>query len=128
MNDYSDIINNKRKEPNYRHPRMSIYNRSAIFAPFAALTGYSEEINETSRTTSSKIELSEEYKDKINEKLINIGTNQKVSIEYFVKDRKKTGGKYITISGIVKKIDYVKKEIIFEDKTIINIENIININ
>ena len=39
-----------------KHPRMSIYNRSAQFAPFAALTGHSESIKETARLTDEQIE------------------------------------------------------------------------
>lgn len=127
MDDYKDIIGIKRPEISIKHPRMSIYNRSGIFAPFAALSGYKEEINETSRITDNKIELSEDYKDIINNKLINLDTNQEVSIEYFVKDNKKTGGKYITKTCKIKKIDYIKKEIIMIDKSIIPINNIINI-
>ena len=47
MNEYKDIINLPHFEPKY-HQRMTIYNRSAQFAPFAALTGYEEAIIETS--------------------------------------------------------------------------------
>ena len=45
---YSDIIN----LPHYvskKRPRMSIEQRSAQFAPFAALTGYEDEIEEAGR-------------------------------------------------------------------------------
>ena len=127
MDDYKDIVNNKRPEPNYKHPRMSIYNRSAIFAPFAALTGYKEEINEESRLTDDKIELSDDYKEKINKKLISLDINQNITIEYFVKDSLKKGGKYITKTDKIKKIDYINKTIIMSDKSIIPINNIINI-
>ena len=42
---YKEIINMKHHEPNKdKHPRMSLYNRAAQFAPFAALTGYEESI------------------------------------------------------------------------------------
>lgn len=128
MDEYKDIIGLNRPEPGYKHPRMTIYNRSAIFAPFAALSGYKEEIIETSRVTDSKIELSDDLKDRINDKLINLEDNQEITIEYFIKDKKKVGGKYIKKVGIVKKIDYITKEIKLFDKTVIPIENIININ
>ena len=127
MNDYKDIINLKRWEPNYKHPRMTIYNRSAIFAPFAALSGYKEEIIETARITDSEIELDEDLKNKINDKLINLKNNDEIDIEYFVKDSKKLGGKYIRKIGIIRKIDYTFKKIILMDKTVIPIKNIINI-
>ena len=48
MEDYSDIIN----MPHYvskMHPQMSMMQRAAQFAPFAALTGYSEAIKEAEK-------------------------------------------------------------------------------
>ena len=39
-----------------RHPHMSIHDRAAQFAPFAALTGYKEAIEETERLAEKKIE------------------------------------------------------------------------
>ena len=54
---YDDIINLSRWEPK-NHSRMSIENRSSIFAPFSALSGYHEAIIETGREVSFKHELS----------------------------------------------------------------------
>ena len=45
-NDYDDIINLPHYEPKH-HPRMSMWNRAAQFAPFAALTGYDAAIRDT---------------------------------------------------------------------------------
>ena len=45
MEDYSDIINMPH-HVSKRHPQMSMMQRAAQFAPFAALTGYSEAIKE----------------------------------------------------------------------------------
>ena len=72
MNDYDDIININHYEPNYKHPRMSIFNRSAQFAPFAALTGFDDEVKETQRLTDQKKELDEDEKSNINNKLLEI--------------------------------------------------------
>ena len=47
-NDYDDIINLPHYEPK-NHPRMSMRNRAAQFAPFAALTGYDDAIKDTAR-------------------------------------------------------------------------------
>ena len=44
--DYSDIINLPHHQST-RHPRMSMHDRAAQFAPFAALSGHSEAIEET---------------------------------------------------------------------------------
>lgn len=46
--EYDDIIN----LPHHvspRHPRMSLQARAAQFAPFSALTGYSDEIEKSAR-------------------------------------------------------------------------------
>ena len=42
---YADIIELPHYEPKH-HPRMSMWNRAAQFAPFAALTGYDDAIQE----------------------------------------------------------------------------------
>ena len=55
---YDDIINHKHHE-SLRHPRMPRINRAAQFAPFAALTGYENAIEEAGRLTESKIILEE---------------------------------------------------------------------
>lgn len=124
--DYSDIINLDR--PISYHKKMSIDARASQFAPFAALTGYSDEIKETERITDKKIDLSEDKMISINKKLEWIQNNIKnkplVEIDYFIKDKKKEGGEYIKYKGRVKKIDNIYKKVIFEDKTIIEINNI----
>lgn len=116
MDNYEDIINLPHPDPKH-HPRMSIYARSAQFAPFAALTGYEEQVYETGRTTNIKHELTEEEMLQINDILVEVSKkkNCNVSITYFVKDAKKSGGKYYTLDGIVKKIDKYKKQIIVND-------------
>ena len=111
-----------------RHPRMSLSNRAAQFSPFAALTGHKAAINETARLTDEKQILSEDVIAKLNEQLNlikeNIGTNQTVTITYFVPDDKKSGGAYISNTGVVKKIDEYNHTVILTDKTVIPIEQI----
>lgn len=126
MSKYDDIINLPRYE--IKHKRMSIEARSAQFAPFSALTGYEDEVRETGRITDNKIELSEEQKEKISHKLqLALDNKNEVNITYFVKDSKKLGGKYIEKIGVLKKYDFIKKMIIFEDKTLVPIEDVTNI-
>ena len=67
-NNYDDIIN----LPNHtslNHKRMSMENRAAQFAPFSALTGYKEEVIEATRLTEKRIELSNEVKEIISNKI-----------------------------------------------------------
>ncbi|MDO4187652.1 MAG: hypothetical protein Q4D29_01560 [Lachnospiraceae bacterium] len=48
MNNYDDIIEiDYEKIKSKRHPQMSRLQRAAQFAPFAALTGHEEAIEET---------------------------------------------------------------------------------
>lgn len=48
MNNYDDIINLPH-HVSKKHSQMSIWNRAAQFAPFAALTGYDNVITETAK-------------------------------------------------------------------------------
>lgn len=130
MNKYKDIINLPH-HVSKNHPRMSLNNRSAQFAPFSALTGYSEKIKETARITDKKIELDEGLKTVINNRLQIIKENIKsvpqVTITYFIKDQRKSGGSYKTIITNIKKIDEINKTITLIEGPKINIDDIINI-
>ena len=131
MSKYDDIINLDHYELKY-HKKMSMESRAAQFAPFAALTGYSEEIKEVSRLTDDRIDMFDDYKLIIDRKLQeikeHINERLKVSVIYFIKDNKKKGGKYIEYIGIIRRIDLVNKVIIFIDGKKINIKDILDIN
>lgn len=61
IHDYGDIINLPyKKSKKYKH--MSQKDRAAQFAPFAALTGHKQLIQETQRLTEDKKELDENKK------------------------------------------------------------------
>jgi len=127
---YSDIINLPH-HVSKKHPQMSIEARAAQFAPFAALTGYGDAVKETARLTSERIEINDEVKEILNNKLRiiqkEINNSPKVTVTYFIPDLKKKGGKYVTITGNVKKIDQYKHIIILQDYTEILITEIIGI-
>ena len=128
--DYFDIIS--RQHPtSKKHTRMSNKNRAAQFAPFAALTGYEESIEETARLTDSRIELGEDEIKEINAKLNfikeHIKERPKVTITYFQPDEKKDGGKYTVATGKVRRIDEFNRIIIFEDMMEIAIDEITEI-
>lgn len=53
-NDYSDIINLPH-HVSTKHPQMSMWNRAAQFAPFAALTGYDDAIKETAKENEKEM-------------------------------------------------------------------------
>lgn len=130
MNKYEDIINLHHYESIY-HPRMSIDKRAGQFAPFAALTGYDEEIEETARLTTSKHILDEESVDKLNENLNiikeNVNKHLEIKITYFIADLKKEGGKYINKTGKVKSLDLVNGYIKMIDNEKIYLDDITEI-
>lgn len=124
---YEDIIN--LPHPNSdKHPRMSLYDRAAQFAPFSALTGHKSAIDETARLTDEKLELDEYTILKLNEKIQIIKDNLYLfplaEITYFIPDERKLGGKYISYVGNIKRIDEYEKILIMTDETIIPIEMI----
>lgn len=127
---YNDIINLPH-HVSKTHPRMSLHDRAAQFSPFAVLTGHEEEINESARLTEKKLELDEDEKIRINEKLQfiknNIDKDITVTFTYFVPDVKKAGGEYRKITGKVKKINIYEHKIIMSEGMIINIEDIIDV-
>ena len=104
------------------HPQMSIYDRSAQFAPFAALVGYDEAIKEQARTVDSKVELGIDKVEEINKTIallsINEGQHPPISVTYFLKDKVKNGGNYLQYSGRLKRIDTMEKELVFPNKKI----------
>ena len=114
-----------------KHPRMSMAARAAQFAPFAALTGYGDAIKETARITDQQLELDENEKALLNEKLQllrqHLPGKPKITITYFVPDTKKAGGSYQTITGFVKKLQEYEHRLIMTDGTIIPIDAIIEL-
>ena len=102
-----------------KHPKMSMLQRAAQFSPFAALTGYEEAVEETARHTDEKAELSEYQIAVINNKL-NVALEKKdqnpvLNITFFKPDTRKQGGDYITISGVIKKVDEITHDIVLKN-------------
>ena len=127
---YDDIINLPH-HVSKKYPQMSLYARSAQFAPFAALTGYEDAVKETAREVSQKIELDEDLKLILDSKLHMLmelaDKNPELTVTYFVKDLKKEGGKYVTVTGVLKKLDSIKKLIYLKNGNEISIDEIIDI-
>lgn len=126
---YKDIINIKYPFP-LKKERQSMSTRAGMFAPFAALTGYGDQVKETERYTDYEVFLDEDNKNLLDEKLNYIRMHLDevlISVVYFVKDKYKSGGKYITKTGKINKVDNYHREIVFDDKDKIKISNIIKI-
>lgn len=130
MKKYDDIINLPHHISSI-HPQMSMHDRAAQFSPFAALTGYDRAIKESSRLTESKIELDDYEKAILDQRIFLLLEHLKelpeVRITYFKPDELKAGGKYISVSGVVKKIDSYEKKLILEDRKTIAVCDILSI-
>ena len=124
---YEDIVNLP-PHISKRHPQPSMMDRAARFAPFAAITGYEEMVLEEARITEERIDLDEGTLSILNEKLNMIqefiDEEPEVTITYFEPDKKKTGGAYVSITGVVKRIDEYERLVIMTDGKKIRIEDI----
>ncbi len=129
-NRYDDIID--LPHPTSRkHPRMSILDRAAQFAPFAALSGHADALVETARLTDRRIDLDEEAKAVLDQKqqilFDRIVEHPEISVTWFKPDPKKEGGQYITTTGYLKRIDESKQLLILLDGFKISIGDICEI-
>lgn len=129
MSKYDDIIDLSR--PESHHPHLGVDSRASQFSPFAALTGYDEQVKETARLTNRRIEVDDGLREILNNKLNYINEHIKespiISITYFVEDKKKDGGEYITHEGIIKRIDIPNNKVIYKDNTKIDMKDILSI-
>ena len=114
--------------PKSKYPKMSMLDRAAQFAPFAALTGHKEAILEQQRTTQTKRILSNEEKLEINEKIIELmNLKSKCRIIYFEKDKTKSGGQYMESVLSFKRLDELNKILCFKENIQIQIDDIVDI-
>ncbi len=124
MGKYDDIIHLPH-HVSAKHPQMPALDRAAQFSPFAALTGYETAIAETARLVDRRIELDENRKEELDEKLQmareQLALEPEIAVTYFVPDAKKDGGAYVQTIGIIKKLDDIGQRIIMKDGTVIPI-------
>ena len=129
---YSDIIDLPHHQSIYR-PHMTVYNRAAQFAPFAALVGYDEMVQDTADILllDKRVVLSEDAKCLLDVELQSIrekiDLNPEIKIVYFDEKVNKLGGGYALHSGKVKKIEEYPAMLVFLDGKKVLIEDIIQI-
>ncbi len=128
--DYSDLFQCER--PQFDPSRkMSLKERAAQFSPFSALRGFDEEIEESSRRTESRPELSQQECDKFNARLQFLAEQSAdrptIQITRFVQDTKKSGGALVTEVVCVKRVDWVKRTIFLSNRTERSFDDIVSI-
>ena len=124
MTGFEDIIG----MPYPRKPqRMSNYDRAAQFAPFAALNGHGEALEETARLTDSAIELGEDGIAMLDEKLRSLSPGQTLTVIYFRPDARKAGGAYVRHTGAFKRVEDHRGALVMGDGTAISVERICDI-
>lgn len=116
MGKYDDILNLPHHVSSTR-PHMSMHDRAAQFSPFAALTGYDDTVKETARLTDEKLELTADRINDLNQKIAFLNEHAEerpeITVEYFIPDEKKSGGKYVTLSGKFRRIDEYNHNMVF---------------
>lgn len=113
-----------------KHKRMEPHDRAAQFAPYAALVGYGDMVNETARTTEERSIPDECVIETLNRKLVYILSNAgriEAAFTYFLKDARKSGGQHVTKIGYAERFDEIERRLIFTDGTSLSIESITDI-
>ena len=130
MRSYDDILHFPH-HVSATHPQMPVSERAAQFSPFAALTGHQKAIKEAARLTNEKIELDENSKTILDQKLQNLLEYSvdppEATVTYFQKDSKKDGGSYRKATGIVTSIHSHKRTMIMEHNLEIPLDDIVDI-
>lgn len=114
-----------------RHPHMSNAKRAAQFAPFAALSGYEEAIEESGRMTEERKEMYEDdlriFQAKTAILLEHIKEHPAVRFAVFQEDAKKEGGSYIVEEGKLKTVDEINRLFVFTDRRKVNMDDVASI-
>ena len=127
MSNYDDIIKHERYMLKYHIPQ-PMQKRAVQFSPFAALTGFDEEIDETARITDTQVTLSEDDAALLNQTLSYLFEHQYeeilVKLTYFKQDSKKEGGSYVDYKGTFKYFREDTRYLVFQDEKEISVADI----
>ena len=128
MMDHNDMVTRPHPDPKY-HTRMPMENRAAQFAPFAALTGYEEAVEEAHRLTDHRPELSDEEKDALDRALRQALEEKErpVTITRFIPDARKEGGRIVTKKGQIRRLDAYRRRLVLEDGDRIPLDEILDL-
>lgn len=128
--EYASIINRERVYSE-KHPQMPNHERASQFAPFAALTGYDDAVAEMARLTTARIPLGDDAIAELDRKLRLAGqmadTTPELTVLFFLPDKKKAGGAYLTKTGRLAAIREDSQTLLFTDGDTIPIPDIYDI-
>lgn len=114
-----------------RHAPLRRCDRAAQFAPFAALSGFDETVQEAGRLTQAQIELAENEREALNDALVRLAARlpeqPEVRLTYFQPDAKKSGGTYRTILTRVRRLDANAQVLVLTDGTRIPFDALLSI-
>lgn len=124
-----DAIINLPHPTSRRHPPMSMRDRAAQFAPFAALSGYHAVLAEAGRRTADRPVLSEDDREMLDRKLQILGAalteTPEISVTYFKSDSRKSGGALYTAEGRAVRLDSTRRKLCLQDGTEIPLADIL---
>lgn len=127
---YDDILDLDRP-PSPGHPPMPAAHRAAQFAPFAALTGYEDAIEEAARWVDAPVGNSEEGDRRLDAQLralmARLPEKPRVRVTYFVRDPVKDGGRYVTREGRLRRLNEGERYLMLEDRTVLRFSDILEI-
>lgn len=113
------------------HAPMRRCDRAAQFAPFAALSGFDETVQEVGRLTQAQIELAENEREALNDALVRLAARlpeqPEVRLTYFQPDAKKSGGIYRTILTRIRRLDANAQVLVLTDGTRIPFDALLSI-
>ena len=126
---YDDMLYLPHPEPK-THPRMPIETRAAQFAPFSALTGFDDAVNEMARYTEFMPEVTEEEKERIDaalQQLQQSSDETETVLTYYRPDPRKEGGALLTAVGSIRRINVVRSTITLADGTTVPFSRIVRL-
>ena len=88
-------------------------------------------MSSAARATDEKTELDDDAKLRLSNKLSividHIDENPAISVTYFLPDKKKSGGRYVTVDGTIKKYDDYEKMIYMTGGTTVRLDDLYEI-
>lgn len=125
---FEEIINHPHHVSQTR-PQQPVSARAAQFSPFAALTGYDDEVEETARLTDMYAVMTDDQSAVLDEAFQRMLEMDRpvVAIRYFRPDSRKDGGSYEEYRGTFRFFDVGNSILKFTDGTEINAEMVCRI-